>query len=61
MQSAFPNTSRNETVGVIEKIRAGQLVPVMAVPFSQNEGGVVNQRIFVELEPLAGRLLTPPT
>lgn len=61
MDFTTPNNTRRESNGHIEKIRAGQLVPAMAVPFRQNEGGIIRQEIAIELDPLAGRLNTPPT
>lgn len=53
-----PNSSRSEYQHQANKMRGGKLMPIMAVPFRPNEKGVVNQTINVELEPIAGRLIT---
>lgn len=43
------------------RFRGGRLQPVMSVAFKGGEGGVLNQTAMVELDPIAGRLLTPIT
>jgi hypothetical protein len=43
------------------RFRGGKLAPVMAVPFRESESGVVSQTITFELDPIAGRMITPIT
>ena len=54
-------SEREETRTIAGRIRGGKLVPIMAQPFLGNEGGIVRQAISVELDPIAGRLLTEIT
>lgn len=56
-----PRNTRRESRTLAGKIRAGKLVPVMAVPVRPSEGGMISQRVQMELEPVAGRLRTPVT
>jgi len=51
---AFGNTS-------VGKLRGGKLVPVMADIIRPLEGGLVRQTVSMELDPMPGRLITPPT
>lgn len=51
--------TRRESLTVVDRFRGGKLVPVMAVPIRPNEGGMLSQSITMELDPVAGRLLTP--
>ena len=51
--------TRRESLTVVDRFRGGKLVPVMAVPVRPNEGGMLSQSITMELDPVAGRLLTP--
>lgn len=54
-------SKRRENRSVVGRFRGGVLAPVMAVPFHGNEGGTVNQEVTFELDPIAGRMLTPIT
>lgn len=40
------------------KMRGGKLMPVAIVPFEPSESGVVSQKVMLQLEPVAGRLVT---
>lgn len=53
-----PNSRRTEYQHQANKARGGKLVPTMAVPFRPNEKGIVSQTVAMELEPIAGRLIT---
>lgn len=54
-----PRNTRREARTLVGRFRGGKLVPVMAVPIRSNEGGMLSQSITMELDPVAGRLLTP--
>lgn len=41
------------------RFRAGVLAPVMAVRVEPSEGGMLTQNIAFELDPIAGRMITP--
>lgn len=43
------------------RFRGGKLAPVMAVALKANEGGMLTQTATIELDPVAGRLITPVT
>ena len=43
------------------RFRGGKLIPVQAVPFEQSEGGIVQQNIEIELDPVVGRLISEVT
>lgn len=55
------NNTRRESRNIAGRFRGGKLAPVMAVPFLGGEGGMLNQTITLELDPVAGRLITPVT
>lgn len=52
-------TTRREVRNLVGRFRGGKLAPVMAQAFLGGEGGTLSQSIMVELDPIAGRLLTP--
>lgn len=52
---------RRESRNIVGRFRGGQLAPVMATPFKPGEGGMLQQSIMMELDPVAGRLITPVT
>lgn len=53
--------TRRESRTLVGRFRGGKLVPVMAVPVRGNEGGMLAQSITLELDPIAGRMITPIT
>lgn len=55
------NNTRRESRNIAGRFRSGKLAPVMAVPFLPGEGGVLRQSLSLELDPVAGRLITPVT
>lgn len=55
------STTIRESRSLAGRFRGGRLQPVMQVAFKGGEGGVLNQTAMVELDPIAGRLLTPIT
>lgn len=56
-----PRGVRRESVTELGRFRGGKLRPVMAVPVRPSEGGMLSQNITLELDPIAGRLITPIT
>lgn len=52
------NEMRHELRQIVGKTRAGKLAPIMAVPFLGREGGLLSQRVSLELDPVAGRMLS---
>lgn len=52
---------RREARTLVGRFRGGKLVPVMAVPVRGNEGGLLSQTVSYELDPIAGRMITPIT
>lgn len=45
----------------IGRFRGGKLVPVMCVPVEGSESGMISQNITMELDPIAGRMITQIT
>lgn len=61
MQSfAVPRSKRTDTRSHGSTTRAGKLTPVGCVAVRPSESGTLHQEISVELEPIAGRLVTTP-
>lgn len=56
-----PRNVRRDTRMSAGKFKGGKLAPVMAVPVRESEGGMLTQDITMELDPIAGRMLTPIT
>lgn len=56
-----PRATRRESRTLVGRFRGGKLAPVMAVPVRGNEGGMLSQNITLELDPIAGRMITPIT
>lgn len=52
---------RRESRTLVGRFRGGKLAPVMAVAVKGNEGGMLSQSITYELDPIAGRMITPIT
>lgn len=61
MSALLPQDMRREMNAKASTCKAGLLQPVMAVPLDMGEGAMLNQSVTLELEPLAGRMLTPVT
>lgn len=53
--------TRSEPRHEVGTFRGGKLAPVMAVPFLGAESGIVNQVVHLELDPIAGRMITEIT
>lgn len=51
--------TRRESRTIAGRFRGGKLTPVMAVPFRESESGILSQTITYELDPIAGRMITP--
>lgn len=43
------------------RFRGGKLAPVMAEAFRESESGILSQTVSYELDPIAGRMITPIT
>lgn len=54
-------TTIREARNLAGRFRGGKLAPVMAVALKGGEGGLLTQTATVELDPVAGRLITPIT
>lgn len=52
------NEVRHELRQIVGKTKAGKLAPIMAVPFLGRESGLLSQRVSLELDPVAGRMLS---
>lgn len=52
-------STRREMRDLTSRFKAGLLAPVMAQAFEPNEGGTVSQTVTFELDPVAGRVITP--
>lgn len=51
-------TTRREARTITGRFRGGKLAPVMAVAVRPSEGGMLSQTITMELDPIAGRMIT---
>lgn len=61
MNYTTPRDTRRESRTLVGRFRGGKLAPVLAVPVRGNEGGMLSQSITMELDPIAGRMITPIT
>lgn len=52
---------RREAITKTGRFRGGKLAPAMAVAVKGSEGGMLSQTVTMELDPIAGRLITPIT
>lgn len=52
-------STRREMRDLTSRFKAGLLAPVLAQPFEPGEGGTVSQTVTFELDPVAGRIITP--
>lgn len=51
--------TRRESMTNLGRFRGGILSPVMFTAIRPSEGGMINQQITFELDPIAGRMVTP--
>lgn len=56
-----PRGVRRESRTEVGRFRGGKLAPVMAVAVRPSEGGMLSQSVTLELDPIAGRMITPIT
>lgn len=56
-----PTTKRRESRTLAGRFRGGKLAPVMATAFRESESAILSQQINYELDPIAGRMITPIT
>jgi len=54
-------TTIRENRTLAGRFRGGKLAPVMAVALKAGEGGMLSQSAIIELDPIAGRLISPVT
>lgn len=59
MNYQTPRNTRRESRTLVGRVRGGKLAPAMAVAIRGNEGGLLSQSITMELDPIAGRMITP--
>lgn len=52
---------RREAITKTGRFRGGKLAPAMCVAVKGSEGGMLSQTVTMELDPIAGRLITPIT
>lgn len=55
------STTIREGRSLAGRFRGGKLAPVMAFAVKNGEGGMLSQTATIELDPVAGRLITPVT
>lgn len=53
--------TRRESRSLVGRFKAGKLAPVMAVAVRGSESGFLSQSVTMELDPIAGRMITPIT
>ncbi|EEW26014.1 hypothetical protein [Rhodobacter ferrooxidans] len=53
--------TRRESRTLVGRFRGGKLFPVLATAVRGSEGGLLSQNVTLELDPIAGRLITPIT
>lgn len=53
--------TRRESRTLAGRFRGGKLAPVMATAFRESESAILSQKINYELDPIAGRMITPIT
>ena len=56
-----PISKRRESRSLGGRFKGGKLAPVMAVPMRESETAILSQSINYELDPIAGRMITPIT
>lgn len=56
-----PKQIRREYRNLGGKFKGGKLAPIMAVPIYGSETGILNQNVVMELDPIAGRMVTEIT
>ena len=63
MNSKYQNAKnrRREMITKTGRFRGGKLAPIMAVGVKGSEGGMISQTVTLELDPIAGRMITPIT
>lgn len=61
MDFSKPKGTRRRLKTSVSRTRAGKLYPTAAVRIRGNEGGVISQRVILELDPILGRLRSQVT
>lgn len=53
-----PRSRRSMRQHIMSTMRGGKLMPVAGVPFRPGEAGMLHQEVVVEMEPIAGKLIS---
>jgi hypothetical protein len=53
-----PRSTRRENVTLVDRFKAGKLAPVRAIPIEGNESGILSGQVVLELDPIAGNMIT---
>lgn len=56
-----PRSTRRENRTIVGRFRGGKLAPVGIAAVRPSEAGMLSQSITIELDPIAGRMITPIT
>ncbi len=51
--------TRRSSITIVDRMRGGKLMPCACEPIRMSEGGLLSQSITMELDPIAGRMITP--
>lgn len=54
-------STRREAVTLVDRFKAGKLAPVRAIPIEGNESGFLSGNVILELDPIAGNMITQVT
>lgn len=53
-----PRNTRREVITIVDRFRAGVLAPVRAIPVEGSESGILSGSVILELDPIAGNMIT---
>ncbi|MDZ4393446.1 hypothetical protein [Cypionkella sp.] len=56
-----PKKTRREAITLVDRFKAGKLAPVRAIPIEGNESGFLSGNVVLELDPIAGNMITQIT
>lgn len=54
-----PTATRRESRTLAGRFRGGKLTPILAVALRESESCILSQQVTMELDPIAGRMITP--
>jgi hypothetical protein len=55
----LPRSKRREAPTRVGRVRGGKIYMVNATPVRPSEGGMISENVTLELDPIAGRMITP--